>query len=148
MANTSIDGSFSAIRCRGACKRTFVQRSASRAVRAGFRVFALAGTSKSVSPGTGVPRFVFFIPPPPVPGRPDQPVDTFDALRHEYVVDVAFPITDANDVRVFAVGLEGYQLFMACAPFHAFLVRNGQFLALCPLARFFGWSNPGLHAQH
>src|SRR6218665_2882920 len=123
MANTSIDGSFSAIRCRGACKRTFVQRSASRAVRAGFRVFALAGTSKSVSPGTGLPRTVchrycsscstppfqaaLSTPTPPVPGRPDQPVDTFDALRHEYVVDVAFPITDANDVRVFAVGLEG-----------------------------------------
>src|SRR6218665_28491 len=143
MANTSIDGSFSAIRCCGACKRTFVQRSASRAVRAGFRVFALAGTSKSVSPGTGVPgtvchrycsscstrpfhappghrqvvsprrggpgtgfpQVLLFMPTPPVPGRPDQPVDTFDALRHEYVVDVAFPITDANDVRVFAVGL-------------------------------------------
>src|SRR6218665_382779 len=116
MANTSIDGRFSAIRCCGACKRTFVQRSASRAVRAGFRVFALAGTSKSVSPGTGCPRFLFSFLNPPFPVRPAQPVDIFDALRHGYVVDVAFPITDANDVRVFAVGLEGYQLFMAFEP--------------------------------
>src|SRR6218665_1460252 len=85
----------------------------------------------------------------PAGSRPPGPASRhLHALRHEYVLDVAFPITDANDVRVFAVGLEGYQLFMAFEPFHAFLVRNGQFLALCPLARFFGCSNPGLHAQH
>src|SRR6218665_1741906 len=38
----------------------------------------------------------------PAGSRPPGPASRhLHALRHEYVVDVAFPITDANDVRVF-----------------------------------------------
>src|SRR6218665_2250327 len=101
MANTSIDGSFSATRCRGACKRTFVQRqpcSARRFPGIRTRRHQQVGFSPHGCAQNGLPQVLLFMLHPPVPGRPDQPVDTFEPLRHEYVVDVAFPITDANDV--------------------------------------------------
>jgi DNA invertase Pin-like site-specific DNA recombinase len=84
----------------------------------------------------------------PVPRRTNQPIDTGGPFGQEHIVDIAFTITYADDMRVRAVCLKYGQLLATLEPFRALLLAYRPLSAQVFLATLLWPAYPGLHTHH
>uniref|UniRef100_A0A1I9YWK5 Uncharacterized protein n=1 Tax=Paraburkholderia sprentiae WSM5005 TaxID=754502 RepID=A0A1I9YWK5_9BURK len=93
----------------------------------------------------GLPQISIEVSNASVPRCAHQPVDAGRPLRQEHIIDIAFTVAHADDMRARTVRLEYAQLLDAFEPFCALFPLYGSLPAQMFLAQLLVPTYPGLH---